>query len=562
MAALVNLPDSVLLDMLTCGCLNAKDILQFGLTCSRFHTLTSSNIIWKKLCDQTWPGLLKKDDSFFKVLNTLTVSLCGKWKIIYQQINKVITQVWNLYENHFIDDQIDDEVFIVFECFVKNYTYSFVRELLLAICEENCQFSDLTLIYYCKEVLRHITCSHIASELKQILDHDHEGNECSEHAEDTRPLSSLMSGVLLIDKWFNFDRNISKASIANFIGTNAGKVLSHFKTVKSSTDKNELEADLLMKSLKKVFFYDLGFCGNVGDHYCLTNSFLHHVIKSRKDIPIFLSIVCREIASNIGIKLDCINYPQHFLLRWERETKLADKDFSCYRFIDVSNGFEVKTYSEITAGVRDVNILTGPGATTYEVLCCICRNIQLFANATGHSYPTWLKLHLLNLCIHLMPDEHEAAKNKLLSKNDEMKEAKEIVYSRIYLRTSEANEGMKYSIGMIMKDRFDHDTCVINGWDNFCLISEEWIPHMHVNECKEKRLFYQVLANNGIRYAPEDLLTPVRCSEKVEHKEMGRYFSKFVTDGNYSYYTPNSQLALRYPQDSDATRDFYLGNRF
>ncbi|CAK8694210.1 unnamed protein product [Clavelina lepadiformis] len=618
MTALVNLPDSVLLDMLTCGCLNAKDILQFGLTCSRFHTLTLSNIIWKKLFDQTWPGLLKKDGSFLKVLNTLTVSHDGNtqtassaylhWKYIYQQTSEVIAEVWNLYENHFIDDQIDDKFLTVFECLIKKYTYSFLRELLLASCEEHCQFSDLTLKYYSHKVLRYISWGHVAKGLKLLIDDGCKEAEDNQHSvEMVRQLSSVIRGVLLIEKWFNFDTNLSRASIANFIAEVSDKVLFHFKSVKSSTDKNELEADLLMKSLKKVFFDDLGFCGNADDYYNITNSFLHHVIKSRKGIPILLSIIYREIASNIGIKLDCINYPQHFLLRWERDTGMTDKDHLCYRFIDVFNGGAMKTYSELTAGVRDVSILTGPEATTYEVLCRVCRNIDFHAKVSGQSSGNDMGLDVLNLCILLMPDDYEyllkrinkfytqgfnldlaiednrkikikerttvslpsckEVENILLTAKKENEKRRENYSPSIHLRTCPANEGVKYAVGMIMKHRRYDYQCIIRGWDNFCDMPQQWILHMGVDELerKDKQPFYHVLVNDGSeRYAAEDNLQPFCNPDKVKHKEIGRYFSKFVTDDstNYSYLMPNSQLALRYPQDSDATRDFYVGHPF
>ena len=68
-------------------------------------------------------------------------------------------------------------------------------------------------------------------------------------------------------------------------------------------------------ALNTFLFQDQGFGPNVEDYYDLRNSFLNEVLERRLGIPISLSVVYMEVGRRIGLPLQGINFPGHFLVK-------------------------------------------------------------------------------------------------------------------------------------------------------------------------------------------------------------------------------------------------------
>jgi regulator of sirC expression with transglutaminase-like and TPR domain len=68
-------------------------------------------------------------------------------------------------------------------------------------------------------------------------------------------------------------------------------------------------------ALNEFLFDDLGFSGNTDDYYDPRNSYLNEVIDRRTGIPITLAVLYMEIARKIGLTLDGVSFPGHFLVR-------------------------------------------------------------------------------------------------------------------------------------------------------------------------------------------------------------------------------------------------------
>jgi regulator of sirC expression with transglutaminase-like and TPR domain len=62
-----------------------------------------------------------------------------------------------------------------------------------------------------------------------------------------------------------------------------------------------------------------GFRGNEEDYYDPKNSFLNEVLERKQGIPITLSVLYMEVAQRIGIALDGVGFPGHFLVKHARE---------------------------------------------------------------------------------------------------------------------------------------------------------------------------------------------------------------------------------------------------
>ncbi len=70
-----------------------------------------------------------------------------------------------------------------------------------------------------------------------------------------------------------------------------------------------------LQLLKHFFYTELGFGPNANDFYAPENSYLHHVIESRRGIPISLAILMIELGQQIGLKIRGVSFPNHFMMR-------------------------------------------------------------------------------------------------------------------------------------------------------------------------------------------------------------------------------------------------------
>lgn len=68
-------------------------------------------------------------------------------------------------------------------------------------------------------------------------------------------------------------------------------------------------------ALNEFLFDEQGFCGNTDNYYDPRNSFLNEVLDRKLGIPITLSIVYMEIGWRVGLALEGVSFPGHFLVK-------------------------------------------------------------------------------------------------------------------------------------------------------------------------------------------------------------------------------------------------------
>lgn len=76
--------------------------------------------------------------------------------------------------------------------------------------------------------------------------------------------------------------------------------------------------DAVWHALNHYLFDELGFRGNDDDYYDPKNSFLNEVIDRRVGIPITMSLIYLEVGRRLGMELDGIAFPGHFLVQHRR----------------------------------------------------------------------------------------------------------------------------------------------------------------------------------------------------------------------------------------------------
>jgi regulator of sirC expression with transglutaminase-like and TPR domain len=82
----------------------------------------------------------------------------------------------------------------------------------------------------------------------------------------------------------------------------------------SSIPKNAPPAYRL-KALRHFFYGHLGFTGNSGQYYDVANSYLHKVVERRCGIPITLAVLLIELGKQIGLRIEGVSFPGHFLVK-------------------------------------------------------------------------------------------------------------------------------------------------------------------------------------------------------------------------------------------------------
>jgi regulator of sirC expression with transglutaminase-like and TPR domain len=76
---------------------------------------------------------------------------------------------------------------------------------------------------------------------------------------------------------------------------------------------------VILQDLTRVLFEEEGFRGNRDSYYDPRNSFLNDVLDRRLGIPITLSVVYLEVGWRLGLPLHGVNFPGHFLVRYDGE---------------------------------------------------------------------------------------------------------------------------------------------------------------------------------------------------------------------------------------------------
>jgi regulator of sirC expression with transglutaminase-like and TPR domain len=68
-------------------------------------------------------------------------------------------------------------------------------------------------------------------------------------------------------------------------------------------------------ALNQFLYDDLGYWGNTEDYYDPRNSYLNEVIDRKTGSPITMSILYMELGRRIGLPLEGVSFPGHFLVR-------------------------------------------------------------------------------------------------------------------------------------------------------------------------------------------------------------------------------------------------------
>ena len=74
-----------------------------------------------------------------------------------------------------------------------------------------------------------------------------------------------------------------------------------------------------IESINYQLFEIEGFRGNQEDYYDPRNSFLNDVIDRKTGIPITLSVLYMEVGRRIGLRVEGVGMPGHFIVKCKQQ---------------------------------------------------------------------------------------------------------------------------------------------------------------------------------------------------------------------------------------------------
>jgi regulator of sirC expression with transglutaminase-like and TPR domain len=93
-------------------------------------------------------------------------------------------------------------------------------------------------------------------------------------------------------------------------------VEGHVASLRPEVDRID-NAPMKMQAINHRLFNELGYAGNHDEYYDPRNSYLNEVLTRRLGNPISLAVIQMEVARRLGVALDGVSFPGHFLVcRW------------------------------------------------------------------------------------------------------------------------------------------------------------------------------------------------------------------------------------------------------
>ncbi|MDI1337272.1 MAG: transglutaminase-like domain-containing protein [Lacunisphaera sp.] len=133
--------------------------------------------------------------------------------------------------------------------------------------------------------------------------------------------------------------------------------------------------------LNRVLFHEFGLHGNADNYTDPLNSYLDQVLARRKGIPISLSIVYLLVAERVGLQLEAVALPGHFMVGcYDESVPFFIDPFNAGVFLSAGEVFILLRKNSGHASVSDL-----APTPVREVLCRCCRNLANHYNAAHES---------------------------------------------------------------------------------------------------------------------------------------------------------------------------------
>jgi len=185
---------------------------------------------------------------------------------------------------------------------------------------------------------------------------------------------------------------------------------SHADHLRIEVDAIE-QTPLKMQAINRHLFEEAGYTGNHEAYYDPRNSYLNEVIERRLGNPITLAVVQMEVARRLGIAVDGISFPGHFLVRLPVGDGILVMDpFNAGRPLDIET-LRSRAAPHVEGGVPDDDTLAGllRPATPRMMLMRMLRNLH----GTYAEAEDWARaVRCADRLLSLAPDAPDALRDR------------------------------------------------------------------------------------------------------------------------------------------------------
>ncbi|XP_042699124.2 F-box only protein 21 isoform X2 [Chrysemys picta bellii] len=521
---LTDLPGELLELILCSGVLSAADIGRVSCTCRRLRDVCQARgKVWRERFRLRWPSLLK----YYS--HTDNVNWLKEYKARHNaglETRRIVAS----FSKRFFSEHVPCDGFSDLETL--GCPGHFFEDELMSILNMEGR-KCLTWKYYAKKILYFLRQQNILKNLKAYLERP--GDQLS-----------FLEGEVLIVSDVEFQRQV-------------------------------------LDAVNCVLYEQLKYKGNEMDYYNSLNSYIHQVLIRRTGIPISLSVLYLTIARQLGVRLEPVNFPSHFLLRW-CQGKEGSTDIFDYIYIDAfgkgkqltvkeceylighhvtEEFYGVVTSKEVLQRMVGNLLNLGKRESTDQSYQLLRDSLDLYLamypdNVQHLMLQARLYFHLgiwpekvLDILQHVQvldPSQHGAVGYLVQHTLEHIERRKEEVGPEVKHHSEEKHKDICFSIGLIMKHKRYGYNCVIYGWDPTCMMGQEWMRNMNVHSLPHgpHQPFYNVLVEDGsCIYAAQENLEYNLEPHEIPHPDVGRYFSEFTG----THYLANKELEIRYPED-------------
>ncbi|XP_015909735.1 F-box only protein 21 isoform X2 [Parasteatoda tepidariorum] len=586
--SLHSLPAELIEQILCVDSISYIDVCKIATVSKLFNCISKSNKLWYTKYSQMWPTM----DEYFDPVST-------DWSEEFQRrinIRKAISkELCEMTKDFYHVDNVSNDSFHNFKSVCENHPftdYILVDELMRILKDPN-RHSNLTLKYYAEKALIYVRHTMLDTIWRTFL--------------NIGPRPSLLKGACLIQQWCEPSKVDCTIEVSNKVNSLIEMVFNEIKVVcpshpviqkgySSLHDENEVlenslwspyRCKVILNCINSILYGKLGW-SCVEYMYTFENIYIGKALDKNIGIPVTLGILYETIANQLGVRLLSVNFPGHFLLKWLEHPEMNDAQVA-WTYIDIfSNGAFKKEHElqDLAPGYNNFTpswLESVPPVKVFATMCwnlvevgrqhdesseglsCLCNSLELLSILCPDDLEHKLLLArvYMHLCVNItrvISLLQEIAENDPVStgfvgymyrtaittlETQQIKKDKRKVKSQ---KRVENCANVDFAVGMIMTHKKYDYRCVIYGWDPLCTASKEWIIQMGVDKLKykDKQPFYHVLVADGTnRYAAQENLVIDDVKTPITHMEIGRYFESF----HGSYYLPNEQKRLEYPDD-------------
>lgn len=341
----------------------------------------------------------------------------------------------------------------------------------------------------------------------------------------------------------------------------------------------------ILSEVNTTLYDYLGFTGNVNDYMNPNNSLIDQVLEKRMGIPITLALVYAAVCRRLGIRIDMIGMPGHFMVKYTNPAggEIFIDAFAEGRHLTPDDCREMLAAMGMTFFTPDLLRPVGH-IVVYERMLANLLGVYQRLRQTDKLLGVAKQLLILRgensaedllTCgrLHMLLDQFIEARPLIQRVLDTSTNVEHVEQARTLMAALEGQltaqeatppkrrpaepEKLRFRVGQVINHIRHAYRGVIYGWDTVCSATSAWIREMRVDDLPRGRNqpFYSVLVDlrdkpgNWTTYVAQENIELPEEARPVEHAQVGAFFTRF--DEQARRFVPNPELRARYPEDCD-----------